>query len=134
MYLENSNDKSPMETGINKKYRYDLETWSRLLDYFQQENVHFKNQLSFVIKNDKGNESLDKAEYFQNKFLNKDTVIVLLRQDIGELMRYMDKGVYNDGKLDTFMKKHKRLSEDVEKLVQEFKRIKAEFSDYVAIN
>jgi len=133
MFLENSDDQSYMDTGLNKKYRYELDTWSRLLDYLQQENVYFKNLLSYVIKNDKGNTLLEKAEYFQNKFVNKDAVIVLLRQDISEQIKWIEKGG-NDDQTDLYLKKHKRLNQDIDKLEEEFKRLKIDFSDYVSVD
>ena len=133
MFLGNSDDQSNMDTGTNKKYRYELDTWSRLLDYLQQENVYFKNLLSHVIKNDKANTLLEKAEYFQNKFVNKDAVIVLLRQDISEQMKWIEKGGNNE-QADLYLKKHKRLNQDIDKLEEEFKRLKVDFSDYVAVD
>jgi len=106
---------------------HELETWQRTLNYIQQENVYLKNRLADLIKNGMDDELLEQVEYFQNQFLNKDAVIVLLRRDIAAEIQL-------DGTLveEKNIKKHDKLSEDMEMMEMEFSRVKFDFNNYLS--
>lgn len=94
-------------------------TWLHALDIIQQENIELKNQLAERMKNDIGRKALEKAEYYQNEFLNKDTIIILLRRDI------IKQSSSEPSKLD-------KLRKDMELMGKEFSRLKTEFNNYLA--
>lgn len=108
----------------------EQQKWLRTLDYLQQENIFLKNQLANIIKNDISSVSLEKAEYFQNEFLNKDAVIALIRYDIAK----QSKATTNldpEAERKT-AKRHEKLRSDIEKMEKEFNRLKHDFSTYIA--
>lgn len=109
-------------TGQEERYR-----WLRLLDGIQQENIDLKNRLAELIKNEVGAKVLEKAEYYQNQFLNKDTVIALLRHDIVK-QNQLDSDIVDYSWLSN---KHERLRRDVELMEKEFTRLKTEFNKYI---
>jgi hypothetical protein len=107
----------------------ERQTWLRTLDYIQQETIYLKNQLAEVIKNDIPKSLLEKAEYFQNEFLNKDAVIALLRYDIAKQNKAADTDPENENKT---AKKQDKLRSDMEMMEKEFSRLKFDFNSYLS--
>lgn len=107
----------------------ERQTWLRTLDYIQQETIHLKNQLAEIIKTDIQNGLLEKAEYFQSEFLNKDTVIALLRYDIAKQNNAEVSGPDTEKRI---TKKQDKLRSDMEKMEKEFSRLKFDFNNYLA--
>jgi hypothetical protein len=122
-----------MNTKI-RHLKHELETWLRTLDYIQQENVSLKNCLADIIINDIEPEMLEEVEYFQNQFLNKDTIISLLRYDIAEQNRLAEAGEAMNGNFTMLVKKHDKLREDMEKTEKEFNKLKFQFNNYLSDN
>jgi hypothetical protein len=117
------------ETNIKleRQMLHELETWLRTLNYMQQENVYLKNRLADLIKNGMEDTLLEQVEYFQNQFLNKDAIILLLRQDIAHESK-LD-GTLTESKN---VKKHDKLSKDMEMMEKEFSRLKFDFNNYLS--
>ncbi|MBS1773176.1 MAG: hypothetical protein JST82_09955 [Bacteroidetes bacterium] len=103
---------------INTKQQDERYTWLRMLDIIQLENIELKNQLAELVRNGIGSKTLEKAEYYQNEFLNKDTVVALLRRDV---IRYSDADNSQQGKL----------RRDMDLMQKEFSRLKTEFNNYL---
>ncbi len=74
-----------MPKKIMEQLKLETSTWKRLLDFFMEENVHAKNRMSDILKDDFDKNLLDELENFQSQFIKQDEVIYLLRQDITEL-------------------------------------------------
>jgi hypothetical protein len=115
-------------TNMNLEQLYhELDTWTRTLNYIQQENIHMKNRLAAIVKNGLANELLEKVEYFQNCFLNKDAVIGLLRQDIAHENKLeqalLDKEI---------IEAHNKLRKDMDLMEKEFSGLKFDFNNYLS--
>ena len=88
--------------SLNKKflqYRHETDTWKRYLHFIQQENNHLKNRLSQVLQHDTDEEFLERAEYFQSKFIAEDDTVNMLRQDIHEIDQMLLKEKAEDSSL-----------------------------------
>ena len=116
-----------MNTGQIEHIQHELETWLRTLDYIQQENIHLKTRLAGIIKHEVDNDLLEKVEYFQNQFLNKDAVITLLRHDIASI-KDIDIASFNK----KVLVKHEKLRKDMELMEKEFSRLKFDFNNYLS--
>ena len=116
-----------MNTGQIEHIQHELETWLRTLDYIQQENIHLKTRLAGIIKHEVDNDLLEKVEYFQNQFLNKDAVITLLRHDIASI-KDIDSASFNK----KVLVKHEKLRKDMELMEKEFSRLKFDFNNYLS--
>ena len=126
-----------INTTMNTKIRHlkhERETWLRTLDYIQQENVFLKNCLADIISNDIEPEMLEEVEYFQNQFINKDTVISLLRYDIAEQNKLSETGKDLNGSFKKMLLSHDKLRADMEKTEKEFNKLKFQFNNYLADN
>ena len=120
----------------NKKYlqyRHETDTWKRYLHFIQQENNHLKNRLSQVLQHDTDEQFLERAEYFQNKFVAEDDTVNMLRQDIQELDHLLTKESGEDGTiLKDLQKKLKKMQKDMEIVERQFSKLKSDFNFYLA--
>lgn len=112
-------------------YKQEYEAWFRTLDYIQQQNIILKNTLAEISSLQINDEMLEKLEYYQTKFLEKDTLIVLLRMDIAAHEQSI---ISNNGSpvADTLLKRHFKLRRDMENVEKEFSTLKYNFNNYVS--
>ncbi len=119
----------------NKKilqYRHESDTWKRYLQFIQQENNHLKNRLSQVLQADTDYEFLERAEYFQNKFISEDDTVNMLRQDIHELDKILAKETGDDTVvLKEMQKRLKKMHKDMEIVEKQFNKLKSDFNLYL---
>lgn len=107
--------------------------WLRSLDFIQQENIHLKNSLADILKIELSDGMLEDAEYFQNQFLNKDTVIALLRRDIAIQSQEIEKELHAKHDIEKKSLKHQdKLRSDMEKMEKEFSKLKFQFNNYLS--
>jgi len=120
---------------MNIKTRHlkqERQTWLRTLDYIQVEHVLLKNCLSDILKNDITAEVLEEVEYFQNQFINNDTIIALLRRDIAGLNKLSEFSAVADTDFTKLYKKQGKLRADIELMELGFIRLKFKFQSYFA--
>ena len=106
----------------------ERETWLRTLDYIQQENVFLKNNLAYIIKNGIDTPMPEQAEYFQNIFINKDTMIALLRHDILDLCSHAAGKERKNG--DGPSTEQDKIRADMALIEREFRKLKNLFNMY----
>lgn len=119
-----------------RQYRHESETWKRYLQFIQQENNHLKNRLSQVLQHDTDEQFLERAEYFQSKFIAEDDMVNMLRQDIHELDHLLSKELHEDGHesgsfLKEVQKKLKKMQKDMEIVERQFGKLKSDFNLYL---
>ncbi len=116
-------------------YIHELDTWLRALEYLREENVHLKNHLSNIAVHDLDRSLLDRVEYFQNQFLNKDALIALLRHEIADQKRTAEKSKddHHFHEPDTTRRQDK-LRRDMETTEREFNKLKSEFNRFVSLH
>jgi hypoxanthine-guanine phosphoribosyltransferase len=128
-----------MSTATNKlkkvlsQYKHESETWKRYLQFIQQENNHLKTRLSQVLQHDTDVEFLERAEFFQNKFLSEDETVHLLRQDVHEMEYLLTKEILEDGVLmNDLQKRFKKLNRDMETVERQFNKLKTDFNSFLS--
>jgi hypothetical protein len=114
-----------------QQFKHESESWKRMLEFMQQENVHLKTRLAEVLKKDVKDDFLEKAEYFQTGFLHLDERISFLRRDIAELNRIFLSELFHDGYLKELAQKQNRLRKDVESEEKNFNKLKGDFNNYL---
>ncbi len=121
--------------ALNKKilqYRHESDTWKRYLQFIQQENNHLKNRLSQVLQADTDHEFLERAEYFQNKFITEDDTVNMLRQDIHELDQLLSKELQEESSvIKDIQKKLKKMNKDMDIVEKQFSKLKSDFNLYL---
>lgn len=122
---------------VNKRYiqfKHENETWLRTLDYFQQENIYLKNRIAQIAKTNINNSFLFDLENFQNRFVDKDAVIAILRYDIAiqnDLIEDINNA--NDEVMNhKIILNQNKLRDDMQQMEKEFNRLKFDFNNYLA--
>ena len=117
--------------SIPEQFQYENKAWSRLLEFFRQENTFLKNRLAEVVDHKGDKEFLLLAEHFQNKFIINDELIDELRHDINAHLQLLAKreGLAADAAI---IKKQVKLRNEMEYLERDFAKLKNEFNKYLA--
>lgn len=115
------------------QFRHEIDTWKRYLLFIQQENNHLKNRLSQALQKDTDHEFLERAEYFQNKFITEDDTVNMLRQDIHELDSLLVKETKDDSSAAKMLeKKLKKMEKDMDIVEKQFNKLKSDFNHYLS--
>lgn len=102
--------------------------WKRLLDRLQQKNIIQKYHLAEMLKQYQGKDDFVLlAEQYQNRFLQQDEALRLMRNDVAELE---DLAIKNQ--CEEKMHHHKRkLEKEMKAFRANFKRISSEFTIFL---
>ena len=113
------------------QFHHEIKTWSRLLDFFKQENTILKNRLAEVVDYRADKEFLVLAEQFQNKFIIKDEHIDELRHDatLQETDLTNNNTALTDIKL---IRRQEQLRNELEYFEIDFNKLKNEFNKYLS--
>lgn len=115
-----------------KQLHYESETWKRLLSFMMDENVHLKNRLSEILKNSFDRNLLEEMENFQNRFIKEDSWIGLLRHDVVEFDKLLEREISEDGQVATEINSRlNKLRNNIINADKEFDRLKMEFNSYL---
>ena len=106
-------------------------SWLKTLEGLRQENVFLKNRLAEIIKDNVSTEILEKAEQYLAIFIDKDTVISLLRRDIAKLSAATTANLIN-GEINKTLLEQAKLKYDVERMSKEFTTVKTNFNAFLA--
>ncbi|MGB4845198.1 MAG: hypothetical protein WBP16_12095 [Ferruginibacter sp.] len=122
---------TPIKITKPDQFHHENKTWTRLLEFFKQENTFLKNRLSEVVDHRTDKEFLALAEQFQNKFILKDEYISELRHDINaqnnDLLNASD--IVSHNKLG---KRQEKLRNEMEYFEKDFNSLRNEFNKYLS--
>lgn len=94
-----------------------------------------KNRLSEILKEKFDTYLLEEVDGFQTRFIRKDNMIALLRNEITELDEIPVAGILKDEKLLKKMKiKMKRLHKNINNTEKQFGKLKSDFHKFLSIN
>jgi len=114
------------------QFKHESDTWKRYLQFIQQENNYLKNRLSQALQKDTDHTFLERAEYFQNKFINEDDTVNMLRQDIHELEQFFTKEMEEYSNFKLLEKKLKKMQKDMDIVERQFTILKSDFNHYLS--
>lgn len=118
-----------------EQLQYESNTWRRLLAFMMDENIHLKNRLADVLKENFDKGLLDEMEYFQSRFVKEDESVSLLRNDIATLDKLLLKEIFADGNL--LVKANKKMKEIRNNMVLteiKFGKLKSDFNTFLVEN
>lgn len=115
---------------------YENDRWQRLVQFIQLENSYSKNRLAEVIKtNEAPADFLEEAEFYQNYYIQQDTHLALLKHDLVNFGRLLEKEKFLDGAVvNQLQNTHSRLSREIEKLETDFHDMQRKFNNFVEAN
>lgn len=111
--------------GLNE-LETEIGNWLQKLEGMQLENTDMKTRLADAVKQAVSPSALEEAEQFQNRFINKDTVISFMRADIKKQSQKLENGTPDIQSWQT------RLRSDMEKMETEFDNMRSVFSTYLS--
>lgn len=115
--------------------QYETDTWKRLLAFMMEENIHHKNRLADILKFNFDKNMLDDIEGFQLQFVKEDELIGLLRREINELERLVEKEIYKeDHTLKEIGSSANKIRKNIRSIEIRFGDLKAAFNDYLLEN
>ena len=118
-----------------KQLQFETDTWKRLLGFMSDENIHQKNRLSEILKNQFDINLLEEIENFQSRFLMEDERIGLLIKEVTVLDKLLVREIFEDGSLirqvDTQLK---RLRKNIKYAEAQFTKMKMDFNNYLSEN
>ena len=124
-----------MTIKLIQQYIYEVDTWNRLLDYLEEENILYKNRIAVILKNDTESLLIEMIESFLNKFVLEDTIISIFRNDITKAkIKILARGkdVEIEENADNYILSQNKLRKEIEIIEQQFNRLKFEFNKYLS--
>lgn len=114
-----------------QQLKYESNTWKRLLGFMTEENVHLKNRLSQILKEKFNADLLEEAEVFQSNFVKEDELIGLLRNDIAELDKLLEREMFEGGNtIKEVKRKLQKIRSNMEIAEKQFGTLKSGFNSY----
>jgi hypothetical protein len=116
-----------------KQIQYESDTWKRLLLFMMDENIYLKNRISELLRNGVDKNLLTEVEAFQNRFIQEDELISLLRNDVAELDKILEMEKFEDGKLINLAKvKGEKLRNNLVTAEKQLDNLKLEFNNFLS--
>ncbi len=118
-----------------KQLQFETETWKRVLGFMTDENIHLKNRLSEILKNNFNPNLLEEVEIFHNNFLKEDERIDVLKKEVTGLDKLLVREIFEDGTIIRQVdSKLKRLRNNIKIAEAQFTRLKMDFNNYLSEN
>jgi len=115
----------------NKQYEgvsmVDVRELLAALDELRQENIAFKNRLSEAVRQSTSRPFIEEAEHFQQRSIDKDQVIDLLRYDIANLLVKLRYNGLVNSHAPVLLQQVAVLWSDVQKLASGFEQMRRAF-------
>ena len=115
-----------------RQFIYESEEWGRLLAFLKQENVYYKSRLAEIVNAIDDEETIAKAENFNEDFLSQDRIIDFLTEELKTQAKLLEKDLYVDGGVFKDVMRHQRkLRTDIEKAEDILSGTKRNFSGFL---
>ena len=112
---------------------HENEAWKRLLNFMLDENVLLKYRLSEIVRYISDPQFLEKAEDFQSRFVKKDILISLLRDDVAEIGSLLiSKEPDHSDRIVQIHSRLKKLRNNVAEIEKQFSKLKLDFNRYMS--
>ncbi|KAA9038724.1 hypothetical protein FW778_14355 [Ginsengibacter hankyongi] len=88
-----------MQQLILPQLKYEIDTYRRLLNFITDENVHLKNRLAVVVKDNFEKNLVEELDNYLSKFVAQDELINLLKNDISKIENRLWGQIHDDGEI-----------------------------------
>jgi hypothetical protein len=122
-----------MPATFIRQFNFECESWKRILYFFREENVYYRNRLSEILNDAVSEELLERSEYFQGNFIMSDETIHWLVDEIHQHIKFLSQNIATDTQiLELVIRNHQKLKKDVEKAEEVLFNLKKEFNEFLA--
>ncbi|ANI89833.1 hypothetical protein A9P82_11355 [Arachidicoccus ginsenosidimutans] len=122
---------SVQQKNVEMWFSNEAKQWLVVLEKIKQENIILKNRLADAIKQDVSKDFIEYAEYFQQRFIEKDQIVDLLRHDIN-MMLSAGSHLHKSSDKSQLKKFASQMTDDIEKSRLEFEQLKISFNTYLS--
>ena len=122
-----------MPATFIRQFIYESESWKRLLFFYREENVYYRNRLSELLNDTVTGEILERAEYFQGHFVMSDETIYWFMNEIHQHKKFLSQNIAADIQmLESAIRNQQRLKNNIVKAEEVLMKLKKEFNDFLA--
>ena len=113
------------------QFRYELESWRRLLAYWKEELVHCKNRLAGIINSHAAHDLLLAGETFQEVFLAEERAIGFLTEELKAQFWALERADASGGRAPNLEMEQAKLRHAFRKAVELFLYNKKNFVQFL---
>lgn len=113
-------------------YKTEAKNGLSILDCIMQENIILKNRLSNAVQQEVSKAYIERAENFQQRFIEKDQIVELLRHEINTLLMSHYNHSHSQEEINLVRKRFLLLKRDIQKVKDEFDFLKSSFEEYLS--
>ena len=117
-----------------KQLQYECATWKRSLSFMMEENIRLKNRIAEILKDNFDTGLLENIETFQNNFINEDTRMSLLRDDVADLEKLLLHEPMETKTSEAIEGKLKKVRNNIMEAEKQFSGLKLSFNNYLSKN
>ena len=99
-----------------------------------EENIRLKNRIAEILKDNFDTGLLENIETFQNNFIDEDTRMSLLRDDVAGLEKMLVIELPEPESNEAIEKKLKKVSNNIIEAEKQFSGLKLAFNNYLSKN
>ena len=115
-----------------KQMEYEIDSWLRTLEFVKEENTLLKHRLAEMVRLNTDKHQIRQAEEFQKFFLDNDTIIAMLKNDIHKHRQLLAENGYNDEASKKNARKFQQiLRGDMDKFEKNFSGLQLDFNTYL---
>lgn len=117
---------------LMNQFRYEIESYKRILNFFTEENIKFKKRLSeFIIESDiDDNQFMEQVEYFHNYLIKEDEYIGFLQTELADQEKLMSHSADIDSLKEMLNSQHK-IRKELQFVEDDFHKLTYELNNYM---
>ena len=120
---------------LMSQFRYEIESYKRMLNFFTEENIKFKKRLSdFIIESDiNDNDFMEQVEYFHNYLLKEDEYISFLKNELTDQEKLMSQA--GDGDIDLakeMLNTQHKIRKELQFVEDDFHKLTFDLNNYMS--
>ena len=99
-----------------------------------EENIRLKNRIAEILKDNFDTGLLENIETFQNNFIDEDTRMSLLRDDVADLEKLLQHEPFENKTTPAIETKLKKIRNNIMEAEKQFSGLKLAFNNYLSKN
>ena len=117
---------------LMSQFRYEIESYKRMLNFFTEENIKFKKRLSdfITVSGIDDNQFMEQVEYFHNYLLKEDEYIGFLQTELADQESLMTKSQEIDSLKEMLNTQH-RIRKELQFVEDDFHKLTFELNNYM---
>lgn len=118
---------------LMSQFRYEIESYKRILNFFTEENIKFKKRLSdFIIESDiDDHEFMEQVEYFHNYLLKEDEFISFLQSELSDQEKLLSQPADTELAKEMLQTQHK-IRKELQFVEDDFHKLTFDLNNYMS--